>query len=101
MLKQLLFCSLYVLFLFPSVFSYAQTGIKLDFKAGFKTIRTIDSSRIYKTGSPATDYLHYRPLDLDIWYPAQPSAGDTTLLFQDFLGLLEKRANYYTASTAG
>lgn len=102
MLKQLLFCALYVLFLFPSILSFGQTSItSKNFRAGFKIIHTIDSSRIYKTGSLTTDYLHYRPLDLDIWYPAQTSASDSPLQFNDFLSLLEKRANYYTASTAG
>jgi hypothetical protein len=38
---------------------------------------------------------------MDIWYPAQTSSIDRPLLFNDLLSLLEKRANYYTASTAG
>ena len=71
------------------------------FKAGFKTIHAIDKSRIYKPNSDTTDYLHYRPLDIDIWYPATPAANDTALLFRSILGLLDKRANYYTASNAG
>lgn len=68
--------------------------------AGFKTIQTVDKSRIYKPDTDTTDYLHYRPLDIDIWYPAI-SKQDSALLFRDFLGLLEKRANYYTASIVG
>ena len=71
------------------------------FKAGFKTIHAFDKSRIYKPNSDTTDYLHYRPLDIDIWYPSAPSANDTSLLFRNILGLLDKRANYYTASNAG
>lgn len=69
--------------------------------AGFKTIQTKDTSRIYKPNTDTSDYLHYRPLDLDIWYPATASTKDTSLLFRDILGLLEKRANYYTASDVG
>ena len=72
-----------------------------SYEAGFKIIHTVDKSRIYKPGTDTTDYLHYRPLDLDIWYPAMSSSTDSVLLFRDILGLLEKRANYYTASTAG
>jgi pimeloyl-ACP methyl ester carboxylesterase len=45
--------------------------------------------------------LHYRPLDIDIWYPASASTKDSSILFRNILGLLEKRANYYTASNAG
>ena len=74
--------------------------INHNYRAGFKTIRTVDTSRIYKPGADTSDYLRYRPLDLDIWYPAQITEADSTLLFKDFLGLLEERANYYTASSA-
>jgi dienelactone hydrolase len=71
------------------------------YKAGFRTIHTVDKSRIYKPNTDTTDYLYYRPIDIDIWYPADSSATDTMLLVHDLLGLLEQRANYYTASNAG
>ena len=71
------------------------------YDAGFKTIHTIDRSRIYKSGADTTDYLHFRSLDLDIWYPSFHSAKDTQLLVRDLLGLLETRANYYSASNVG
>ena len=66
-----------------------------NYQVGFKVIRTVDKSRVYKTNSKPEDYLHYRPLDIDIWYPAQDVATDSLLAFGSFLGLLEKRANYY------
>ncbi len=69
--------------------------------AGFKTIQIKDTTRIYKPKTDTTDYLHFRPLDIDVWYPASASTKDTTILFRNILGLLEKRANYYTASNAG
>jgi len=72
-----------------------------SYDAGFKTIQTVDRSRIYRPGTDTTDYLHYRPLGIDIWYPAWSSATGSVLLFRDILGLLEMRANYYTASNAG
>jgi hypothetical protein len=71
---------------------------KKTYEAGFRTIRTFDRSRIYKTVSDTSDYLHYRPLDIDIWYPAEPGGSDTLLLFRDILSLLEKRAIFYTGS---
>lgn len=72
-----------------------------NYIAGFKTIQTKDTTRIYKPNTDTTDYLHFRPLDIDVWYPASASTKDTSILFRNILGLLEKRANYYTASNAG
>lgn len=72
-----------------------------SYDAGFKIIHSVDQSRIYKPNTDTTNYLHYRPLDIDVWYPAQATATDSTLLFRDLLGLLATRANYYTASDAG
>lgn len=67
---------------------------------GFMTVKTQDTTRVYKPDTAKTDYLHYRPLDLDVWYPAHSVTKDTSLLFHNILGLLEERANYYTASNA-
>jgi hypothetical protein len=69
-----------------------------SYEVGFKTIQTVDKLRLYKPDSDTNDYFHYRPLDIDIWYPAKISRPDTVLLFGNILELLEKRANYYTAS---
>ena len=69
-----------------------------SYESGFKTIQTVDKSRIYKPDTDTTDNLHFRPLDIDIWYPAIASKSDTALSFRYILGLLEKRANYYTGS---
>ena len=71
------------------------------YKAGFKTMHAVDKSRMYKPNTDTTDYLHYRPIDVDIWYPASSSATDSALLFRNISGLFDKRANYYTASIAG
>lgn len=71
------------------------------YAAGFKTLRFTDRSRIYKPKTDTTDYLHYRPVDADIWYPADTSTTDTALNFKYFLDLFGERANYYTASKAG
>jgi hypothetical protein len=68
---------------------------------GFKTSHISDHSRIYKPFTDSNNYLHYRPIDIDTWYPANPSDADTVLLFRNILGLFDKRANYYTASTEG
>lgn len=73
----------------------------VTYDAGFKTLHATDKSRIYKPDTDTTNYLHYRPLDLDIWYPAGSKGADPVLLLRDILGLLDERANYYTASHAG
>lgn len=69
-----------------------------QYGVGFVTLQTIDRSRLYKPDSDTNDYLYYRPLDLDMWYPAKLTRPDTVLVFRDILNLFEKRANYYTAS---
>jgi hypothetical protein len=68
--------------------------------AGYTNIHFTDQSRIYKTGSSDTHYLHYRPIDLDVWYPAEQESADSLLKFKDLLGKLESSSIYYTASTA-
>jgi hypothetical protein len=71
------------------------------YSAGFKVVKMVDRSRIYKPHTDTSDYLHYRPIDIDVWYPAKTSAIDTTVNFKYFLDLFGSRANYYTASKAG
>jgi X-Pro dipeptidyl-peptidase (S15 family) len=71
-----------------------------NYQVGFSVSRTVDKSRLYKANGKPSDYLYHRPLDIDVWYPAQDVSADSLLVFGDFLDLLEKRANYYTGSTA-
>lgn len=68
------------------------------YNAGFRTIQLTDSSRIYKPHTSDTERLHYRPLDLDIWYPSTGKKHDR-LLFEDLDRLLEERANKYQDDT--
>ena len=86
-----------------SLLSCAETKNKeiKKYAAGFKIIQTKDLSRIYKPNTDTTNYLHFRPLDIDIWYPANANKKDSTVILRSILGLLEKRANYYTACTVG
>lgn len=64
------------------------------YKAGFMTLQLQDSSRFYKPNTAVSDQLHYRPLDLDIWYPASRGGGKP-MLFEDLYRLHEERANKY------
>ena len=43
------------------------------------------------------DRLHFRPIDVDVWYPATAVRSDSTLRFGDFLQSLQDRANFYSA----
>ncbi len=87
-----------ILFLFLLGCSQEKNEKSKLYRAGFKIVRTVDSSRIYKQGTKPSDLLHFRPVDLDIWYPAKINEKDSALVYRKILSLLEKRANYYTAS---
>ena len=92
---------------------YLSTGHAQTFTAGFTTLVLKDSSRIYKPDTTNEDKLHYRPVELDIWYPAHSSKsaplpfGDLFRLFEeravryddqeDFDGLTNELAQYYVA----
>src|SRR5437868_8288508 len=90
-----------ITFILSASCSQTKNEIVKSYKAGFKTIHGIDTSRIYKPTTDTSDYLHYRPIDIDIWYPSDISATDTTIKVHDLLALLELRANYYSASNIG
>ena len=66
-----------------------------EFQIGFKTISTYDSSRTYKPNTLISDKLHYRPVDVDLWYPADIGSSDTVASFSDLVYLLEHRSNFY------
>ena len=71
-----------------------------SYNSGFKTIQLLDSSRIYKPNSQVTDRLHYRPIDLDVWYPSYESVdGKEPLRFGNLFQLYEDRANKYQDET--
>lgn len=73
---------------------YSQDKEAKSYQAGFTTIHLTDTSRIYKPGTSLTDSLHYRSLELDVWYPSEKQSSER-LQFGDFLSLFEERANRY------
>lgn len=79
-------------------FSGFSQETKSPYTAAFKTVQLIDSSRIYKPNTARSDKLHYRPLDLDIWYPSEEKKGKR-MLFEDLYRLHEERANKYQDET--
>lgn len=70
-------------------------GQGLGYQVGFKVISIYDSSRTYKPNASISDKLHYRPVDVDLWYPADITSSDTTASFADLVHLLEQRSNFY------
>lgn len=73
----------------------AVTGQELENQVGFKIISTYDSSRTYKPDTSISDKLHYRPIDIDLWYPADITPSDTNASFTDLVHLLEQGSNFY------
>ncbi len=67
------------------------------YQVGYRVISFVDSSRTYRPNVDRSDRLHFRPIDIDLWYPAQPVAPDSTLQFGHFLQSLQDRANFYSA----
>jgi hypothetical protein len=87
-----------LLFLFGVMFSgFSQENPQ--YSAGFESVHLVDSSRTYKPGTSPSERLHYRPLDLDIWYPVFTEEVDEPMLFEDLFQLYEERAVAYQDET--
>ena len=69
-----------------------------DYNGGYTTLHFLDSTRIYKPNTAKSDNLHYRPIDLDIWYPST-ERGRKRMLFGELFQLLEERSNTYQDET--
>ena len=64
------------------------------YEAGFKSVALVDSSRVYKPNTSTSHPLHYRPVELDIWYPSE-EMGNQALTFGELFQLFEQRAVKY------
>ncbi|MCG6191052.1 carboxypeptidase-like regulatory domain-containing protein [Maribellus maritimus] len=64
------------------------------YHAGFKVLNLKDTSRIYKPETDIHDSLHFRPVEIDVWYPSEDK-GQSHLLFGDIFKLFEQRASAY------
>ena len=47
-----------------------------SYPVGYRSIPFVDSSRTYRPGVGKSDKLYFRPIDADVWYPAQPVSSD-------------------------
>lgn len=70
------------------------TNFGQTYQVGFKSLQLKDNTRIYKPNTDLTDSLHYRPVDLDIWYPLNDKKGNQ-LVFGDLFKLFEQRSVKY------
>jgi alpha/beta superfamily hydrolase len=79
----------------------AQSNHNSDtYYAGYKTIHAVDKSRIYKSGSDPSHGLYFRPVDIDIWYPASRSTPDSVMIYKEFLNQFVTRPNFYRDTIA-
>ena len=88
-MKKLLY-----LFLLLPIFSIGQQNQNDKKYAGFISISLVDRDRVYKPETVISDSLHFRPVDLDIWYPSEQKNGKQ-LTFGDLFNLFENRAVKY------
>ncbi|RFS17376.1 S9 family peptidase [Emticicia sp. C21] len=93
------YCILFILSISLFSCNHSKSEEKQLYKVGFKTIHITDKTRKYKHGVDSSNALYYRPIDIDIWYPAKDSLSGSLIRFGDYLNLFEQRANFYTAST--
>jgi predicted dienelactone hydrolase len=84
-----------LLFTFPLWISLSMTVSGQAFKAGYRTLFLTDSTRVYKPNSQPGEKLHFRPLEVDIWYPAEIIPGAVAIPFERFIDLLEQRTNRF------
>ncbi|MEO7049884.1 MAG: carboxypeptidase-like regulatory domain-containing protein [Ferruginibacter sp.] len=83
--------------------AFTQSSLKPDtlrvYKVGYKNIITVDSNRIYKRSTDSGSKLHFRPIEIDFWYPISKSKSISPILYGYFLSLLQQRSNRFQDDT--
>lgn len=74
--------------------TFAQVNQAKRYQAGFTVKALTDSSRIYKPNTSTNDSLHFRAVELDIWYPSNEKSSKP-LHYGALFNLFEERANRY------
>lgn len=69
------------------------------YNVGYQNIITTDSSRTYKPAISKSDKFYYRPVEIDMWYPAINIENKSPILYGEFLNLLEQRSNRFQNDT--
>lgn len=70
------------------------------YSVGYKNIALNDISRIYKPNTSQIDSLHFRPIEIDVWYPAvSQKLNDEAMKYVEFVKLLQERSNRFQNDT--
>ena len=70
------------------------------YSVGYKNIVLHDSSRIYKPNTSQPDLLHFRPIEIDVWYPAvSQKLNDEAMKYVEFVKLLQERSNRFQSDS--
>jgi hypothetical protein len=65
---------------------------------GYREYKLRDSSRQYKPGVGKENVLFFRPVEIDVWYPAKVNSNNSPLTFRYFMSLNERRGNSFQDS---
>lgn len=68
--------------------------VSTTYGVGFRTLYLYDTARSFDT--TRTDSLRFRPVKIDLFYPATSQSSKTRLPFQFFLDLYGKRIDFHT-----
>lgn len=93
MLMRLYLTAIFLLVVLVSN-TFAQVKQSRSYQAGFSVKTLKDSSRIYKPNTPVNDNLHFRPVELDIWYPSNEKSSEP-IYYGELFHSFEERANRY------
>lgn len=85
----------------PTAFSQStpRPETSSSFKVGYANLIEVDSGRTYKQNTSIGIKLHFRPIEIDFWYPAQTSNSTSPVPYGFFLNLLQQRSNRFQDDT--
>ena len=91
------------LIIISTTFAYPQIIPKNNtasvFSVGYENIITTDYGRTYKPGARLAGKFYYRPMEIDIWYPAINSKSGQLIEYGKLLNQLEERSNRFQDDT--
>lgn len=61
------------------------------YKAGYQNILLTDSNRLYKPTAKTGDKLYFRPLEIDVWYPAENTVAAQPMQYGELLNTSHNR----------
>ncbi|HWW42266.1 carboxypeptidase-like regulatory domain-containing protein, partial [Pedobacter sp.] len=98
MRNKILSFLLIFLFSIPAFSQVLETKKAPSYTPGYWEYKLTDSSRTYKPGAVNGTPLFFRPVEIDVWYPATTVTNHSPLDYSYFISLLERRANSFQDS---